>query len=59
MTLIQKLDRTLSELNITFYPGYYQGNGEDYGIYALLKVLKCRPTMKLRSLYANATFICL
>ena len=33
MTLIQKLDRTLSELNITFYPGYYQGNGEDYGIY--------------------------
>lgn len=33
MTLIQKLDETLSELNITFYPGYYQGNGEDYGIY--------------------------
>jgi len=33
MTLIQKLDRTLSELNITFYPGYYQGDGEDYGIY--------------------------
>ena len=33
MTLIQKLDKTLSELNITFYPGYYQGNGEDYGIY--------------------------
>lgn len=33
MTLIQKLDRTLSELNTTFYPGYYQGNGEDYGIY--------------------------
>lgn len=33
MTLIQKLDRTLSELNIMFYPGYCQGNGEDYGIY--------------------------
>ena len=33
MTLIQKLDRALSELNIMFYPGYYQGNGEDYGIY--------------------------
>lgn len=33
MTLIQKLDRTLSELNITFYPCYYQGNGEDYGVY--------------------------
>lgn len=33
MTLIQKLDETLSELNITFYPDYYQGNGEDYGIY--------------------------
>ncbi len=33
MTLIQKLDKTLSELDITFYPGYYQGDGEDYGIY--------------------------
>lgn len=33
MTLIQKLDRTLSELNITFYPGYFQGSGDDYGIY--------------------------
>ena len=33
MTLVQKLDSALAELSIPFYPGYYEGNGKDYGVY--------------------------
>ena len=33
MTLIEKLDSALSDLEIPFYPGYCQGDGNDYGIY--------------------------
>lgn len=33
MTLVQKLDSALAELSIPFYPGYYKGDGKDYGVY--------------------------
>lgn len=33
MTIIQRLDTILNDMGIVFYPGYHEGDGDDYGVY--------------------------
>lgn len=33
MNIVQRLDQALEPMNIPFYPGFYAGDGEEYGTY--------------------------